>query len=57
MSWSIISENVLSIRALEWLDILVVCKIKGINWFDAIESEHSGGIMVIVIHKIKMKIS
>ena len=31
MSGSLTFENVLSIRVLEWLVILIVCKIKGIN--------------------------
>ena len=31
MSGSITFENILSIRVLEWLGILVGCKIKGIN--------------------------
>ena len=31
MSGSIIFENILSVRVLEWLVILVGCKIKGIN--------------------------
>ena len=31
MSGSITFENILSIRVLEWLVILVDCKIKGIN--------------------------
>ena len=31
MSRSITFENILSIRVLEWLVILVGCKIKGIN--------------------------
>ena len=31
MSGSITFENILSIRVLEWLVILVGCKIKGIN--------------------------
>ena len=31
MSGSIKFENILSIRVLEWLVILVACKIKGIN--------------------------
>ena len=56
MSSSLIPENVLSITVLEWLVILVVCKIKGINQFDASESENSGRITIIVIQKIKLKI-
>ena len=31
MSGSITFENILSIRVLEWLVILVGCKVKGIN--------------------------
>ena len=37
---SIMFENILSIRVLEWLVILVGCKIKGINELDASESKH-----------------
>ena len=39
MSGSITYENILSIRVLEWLVILVVCKIKGINELDSRESK------------------
>ena len=35
MSGSITFENILSIRVLEWLVILVGCKIKGINELEA----------------------
>ena len=35
MSGSITFENILSIRALEWLVILAGCKIKGINELEA----------------------
>ena len=38
MSGSKMFENVLSIRVLEWLVILVGCKIKGINKLEASES-------------------
>ena len=41
MSVSIMFENILSIRVLEWLVILVGCKIKGINELDASESKTS----------------
>ena len=41
MSESIALENILSIRVLEWLIILVGCKIKGINEFEARESKNS----------------
>ena len=41
MSGSITFENVLSIRVLEWLVILVGCKIKGINELEARESKNS----------------
>ena len=41
MSGSIIFENILSIRVLEWLVILVGCKIKGINELEASESKNS----------------
>ena len=34
-------ENILSIRALEWLVILVGCKIKGMNEIDTRESKNS----------------
>ena len=39
MSGSISFENILSIRALEWLAVLVGCKIKGINELEARESK------------------
>ena len=35
MSGSMTFENILSIRVLEWLVILVSCKIKGINELEA----------------------
>ena len=38
MSGSIKLENILSIRVVEWLVILVGCKIKGINELEARES-------------------
>ena len=41
MSGSIKFKNILSIRVLEWLVILVGCKIKGINEFEARESKNS----------------
>ena len=41
MSESITFENILSIRVLEWLVILVGCKIKGINELKARESKNS----------------
>ena len=41
MSGSITFENILSIRVLEWLVILGVCKTKGINELEAWESENS----------------
>ena len=41
MSGSITFENILSIRVLEWLVILVGCKIKGINELEARESKNS----------------
>ena len=37
---SITFKNRLSIRVLEWLVILVGCKIKGINVLEAIESRN-----------------
>ena len=39
MSGSIIFEDILSIRVLEWLVIRVGCKIKGINELEARESK------------------
>ena len=39
MSGSITFENILSIRVLEWLVILVGCKIKGINELEVRESK------------------
>ena len=41
MSGSMMFENILSVRVLEWLVILVSCKIKGINELDASESKNS----------------
>ena len=41
MSGSITFENILSTRVLEWLVILVGCKIKGINELEARESKNS----------------
>ena len=41
MSGSRTFENILSIRVLEWLVILVGCKIKGINGLEARESKYS----------------
>ena len=41
MSGSITFEDILSIRVLEWLVILVDCKIKGINELQGGESKNS----------------
>ena len=41
MSGSLTFENILSIRVLEWLFILIGCKIKGINELEAGESKNS----------------
>ena len=41
MSGSITFENILSIRVLEWLVILVGCKIIGINKLEARECKNS----------------
>ena len=41
MFGSITFENILSIRVLEWLMILVGCKIKGINELEAREAQNS----------------
>ena len=41
MSGLIIFENMLFIRVLEWLVILVGCKIKSINELEARESKNS----------------
>ena len=59
MSGSMMFENILSIRVLEWLVILVRCKIKGINELDASESENSlvGLCSLYIIQKIDIKIS
>ena len=52
MSGSITFENILSIRVLEWLVILIGCKIKGIN-----ELEQEILIMLIVIQEVNIKVS
>ena len=49
MSGSVIFENTLSIRVLEWLVVLVGCKIKDINELKVIESKNSCLIMLIII--------
>ena len=41
MSGSIMFENILSIKVLEWLVVLVGCKIKGKNELDARKSKNS----------------
>ena len=41
MSGLITFENILSVRVLEWLVILVGCKIKGINELEARKSKNS----------------
>ena len=41
ISESITFENILSMRVLEWVVILVGCKIKGINELGAIKSKNS----------------
>ena len=41
MFGSIMFKNILSIRVLEWLVILVGCKIKGADKLDASESKNS----------------
>ena len=41
MSGPITFEKILSVRVLEWLVILVSCKIKGINKLEARESKNS----------------
>ena len=41
MFGSIMFKNILSIRVLEWLVILVGCKIKGADELDASESKNS----------------
>ena len=41
MSGSVAFQNILSIRVLEWLVLLVGCKIKGINELQARESKDS----------------
>ena len=43
MSGSIAFENILSITVLEWLVILVGCKIKGINELEARTNDFNGG--------------
>ena len=40
MSGPLTFENVLSIRVLEWLVVLVGCKIKGINELETRESKN-----------------
>ena len=58
MSGSITFENILSIRVLEWLVILVGCKIKGIYKLEARESKNSFFlIMLIIIQEVNIKIS
>ena len=59
ISESIMFEKILSIRVLEWLVILVGCKIKGINELDASESKNSlvGLGSLYIIQKIDIKIS
>ena len=52
MSGSITFENILSIRVLEWLVILIGCKIKGIN-----ELEQESLIMLTVIQEVNIKVS
>ena len=49
MFGSIIFENILSIRVLEWLIILVGCKIKSINELEARESKDSLGKYLFVL--------
>ena len=49
MSGSITFENILSIRALEWLVTLVGCKINGKN-------ELVGMAMLIMIQEIKIQV-
>ena len=41
LSGSITFENILSVRALEWLVIVFGCKIKGINELEARECKNS----------------
>ena len=41
MSGLITFENILSVRAVEWLMILVGCKIKGINKLETTEPKNS----------------
>ena len=41
MSGSIKFENILSISVLEWLVVLVGCKIKGINELESRESKNA----------------
>ena len=58
MSGSITFENILSMRVLEWLVILVGCKIKGIYKLEARESKNSFFlIMLIIIQEVNIKIS
>ena len=49
ISESIMFEKILSIRVLEWLVILVGCKIKGINKLDASESKNSFGWNMLIV--------
>ena len=56
MSLSIMFENMLSIRVLEWLVILVGCKIKGINELDATESKNSfAGLSALQFIRLTLK--
>ena len=57
MSGSITFENILSIRVLEWLVILVGCKIKGINELEAIEFKNSFEKKLIIIQGVHIKVS
>ena len=57
MSGSIMFENILSIRVLEWLVILVGCKIKGVNELDARESKIHWLNYAHCYSKINIKIS
>ena len=49
MSASKTFENILSIRVLEWLVILVGCKIKGINELEARESKRQESLIMLII--------
>ena len=57
MSGSVTFENILSIRVLEWLVILVGCKIKGINELEAIEFKNSLEKKLIIIQGVHIKVS